>query len=603
MAIFGLFLLGMLLFVLCKEKIDVSQLGFVDEVQGMIIKPFYDEKDDVYYLFLPAYAGLNKITITKPDDVSVDFATSERDYGSDFSELPLDEPISLTIAANHRIKKFNVRIMQGKNLKTLFIETGDGAMEKVNLNKGDKAPASVVVVNSDGSVGFSGLGSITGRGNSTWSAAKKPYNLKFSQPVNLMGGERKSFQNWCLLANYLDDSQIRNDLCYYIADKVGVKYTSNIDFVSLYINGEYYGLYNLATKQNYLTDAEDILAVFELNDFTNNARLYDDKSDHDFYFRTRYGETGNIKKAINAFENVLYSDNVTYSQLENYADLHSIARKYFVDAVCALNDVGHSQYYMLDKDSAIFAICAWDYDTSWGNTWIPFSFSFNAITSGHPWYNALFKFKEFRQELLTLWEQHSDSLNLATDEHAKSVMDSIRNDWVMNNARWRNYPEYNPKAKFRFSGYDRNSLEDQAELIQDLYQKRMSFLRDYWSSPERFYEITFVNPASTPGNNVERVMYCHINDSLTSDMLPNDMYYDSEGNDITWYSDEGISIDSVGIVTHDMSFSEKILSQNHGMKDKMHKYLLLICVLPFFLCLIGLLVFKTVILPIRESRK
>lgn len=190
-AIFGLFLLGVLFFVLRNEKIDVSQLEFVDEVQEMTIKPFYDEKDDVYYLFLPAYAGLDKITITKPDDVSIDFATPERDYGSDLSELPLDEAVCLTIAANHRSKSFNFRVLQGMNLKTLFIETGTGAMEKINLNKGDKTPASVVVVDSDGSVGFSGLGSISGRGNTTWNAAKKPYNLKFSQPVNLMGGRKE----------------------------------------------------------------------------------------------------------------------------------------------------------------------------------------------------------------------------------------------------------------------------------------------------------------------------------------------------------------------------------------------------------------------------
>lgn len=57
-----------------------------------------------------------------------------------------------------------------------------------------------------------GTAEVKGRGNYTWTLAKKPYQIKLdgSKPVLGMG----SAKTWILLANYADMSLMRNKLAY-----------------------------------------------------------------------------------------------------------------------------------------------------------------------------------------------------------------------------------------------------------------------------------------------------------------------------------------------------------------------------------------------------
>ena len=65
---------------------------------------------------------------------------------------------------------------------------------------------------------------VKGRGNSTWAQVKKPYQIKFVNRVDLLGlGKSKK---WVLLANYLDDSFLRNDIAFNLAEMLGIKYNS-----------------------------------------------------------------------------------------------------------------------------------------------------------------------------------------------------------------------------------------------------------------------------------------------------------------------------------------------------------------------------------------
>ena len=84
---------------------------------------------------------------------------------------------------------------------------------------------------------------VKGRGNATWEWApdKKPYKIKFEKKVDLFGlGKAKK---WNLLANYMDDSNLRNDTAFYIANMLGMEYAYSGKYVELYVDGEYRGLY------------------------------------------------------------------------------------------------------------------------------------------------------------------------------------------------------------------------------------------------------------------------------------------------------------------------------------------------------------------------
>ena len=93
---------------------------------------------------------------------------------------------------------------------------------------------------SDTGVLYDGATEIRGRGNSTWSQPKKPYRMKFGKKANMFGmGKSK---HWVLLANYLDESLMRNTLAYDLSGSMGMEQMSTV-WVDVIMNGEYAGNY------------------------------------------------------------------------------------------------------------------------------------------------------------------------------------------------------------------------------------------------------------------------------------------------------------------------------------------------------------------------
>ena len=88
---------------------------------------------------------------------------------------------------------------------------------------------------------------IRGRGNTTWQGSeKKPYKLKFEEKQDILGmGKNK---HWILLANYFDESLVRNRLVYNMATAYGLAYSPKCISVDVVMNGEYLGSY-LLTEQ------------------------------------------------------------------------------------------------------------------------------------------------------------------------------------------------------------------------------------------------------------------------------------------------------------------------------------------------------------------
>ncbi|MCD8120064.1 MAG: CotH kinase family protein [Lachnospiraceae bacterium] len=92
---------------------------------------------------------------------------------------------------------------------------------------------------------YSGGISIKLRGNSTKYRAKQPYKIKLDSKADLYGmGENK---HWVLLANDIDHTQIRNMLVNDFSAALGMESMSSV-LVSLFLNGEYVGVYQLCEQ-------------------------------------------------------------------------------------------------------------------------------------------------------------------------------------------------------------------------------------------------------------------------------------------------------------------------------------------------------------------
>ncbi len=466
-----------------------------------------------------------------------------------------------------------------KKIPTMYIETIDGNLNYVHQEKTNKVLATIVTIDTNGNVIYSGRCKFSGRGNSTWRAwPKRPYKLKFEQPQDILC-LKDSSTIWCLLANYADNSQIRNALCYYIARQMGVSYTNNIYFVSLYINGEYFGLYNLATKQKFKTDVDSkVIAVFEKVVKNIYFKIpFDGVSSYDFVFRTKYGNTKEILNAINAFENVLYNDSSTYKDLLKYIDIESIARKNLVDLVTGNYDVSISQYYMLDDRHRISAINAWDYDISYGNQPENFDFQYNQIMTDNSWYNALFGFKEYREELLRLLQQNKKLLNEKTILFEDSVSNIIKEDLRKKANKWQ-------------------VANSDKEKIDSFRVKRLEFLKRYIENPNKFRHIKFV-----PSSGKEYTICYLPSDTIIEDMLPKELL-NMQGEDFGgWYTLDGTSIAEMDVINDDVEFYEKSEGTSGDPFDNSTvKYFLPLTVLLFLIMLLYF-IFKGVFIPIKEG--
>lgn len=102
---------------------------------------------------------------------------------------------------------------------------------------------------------YDGSMKIRGRGNTTWGYDKKPYKVKLDEKMDLFGfGKNK---HWVLLANYTDESHMRNMLSYNLSGEMGMPYMQSVH-VDLILNGEYKGTYQFCEQVKIAGSRVDI---------------------------------------------------------------------------------------------------------------------------------------------------------------------------------------------------------------------------------------------------------------------------------------------------------------------------------------------------------
>lgn len=131
---------------------------------------------------------------------------------------------------------------------------------------------------------------VKARGNYTLNYNKKPLRLKFDKKQKMLGlNDGEKFKNWVLLADYKDDSMLRNSTAFYLGNQLlgsDGYYTTDYRDVELYINGQYWGMYLLVEQQEVKGDRVDIT---EPEDDDGNEYLGTDIGyflEYDGYFNT-----------------------------------------------------------------------------------------------------------------------------------------------------------------------------------------------------------------------------------------------------------------------------------------------------------------------------
>ncbi|MDO4166575.1 MAG: CotH kinase family protein, partial [Eubacteriales bacterium] len=144
-------------------------------------------------------------------------------------------------------------------LPVAYIDTEDGAGIS---SKTEYKTAHMTIVGNEKYPGilYDGTISIKGRGNSTWLLPKKPYKIKLGTSTDMFGfGKNK---HWVLLANYYDDSLMRNTLAEQVAEIMGLQ-SMQTEWVDVVLNGEYVGNYQFSEQ---IRVGENRIEIFDWED-------------------------------------------------------------------------------------------------------------------------------------------------------------------------------------------------------------------------------------------------------------------------------------------------------------------------------------------------
>ena len=229
-------------------------LGAVDWFKGA---------DGVYYIFLPSTADKSNITVWFTADADVMCGETKLINGEATDVFANGDAYTLTCGD----ATYNVKFLQADGVGSVYVNTESGNMNAVHADKEHKEPGNILILDKNGDVQYDGaLEYIKGRGNSTWTLEKKPYNIKLDKKTDLFDmGKNKS---WCLLANASDWSMIKNQLSYDLARNLGIFTTSETYHVNLYLNGEYAGLYMLTEKVDI---GENRIDIYDLEGNTEDV--------------------------------------------------------------------------------------------------------------------------------------------------------------------------------------------------------------------------------------------------------------------------------------------------------------------------------------------
>ena len=165
----------------------------------------------------------------------------------------------------------------GTGVGSLFVQTSKG-LSYVESNKNNRDnKAKIAIVNENGVTEYCDTAEtsseIKGRGNATWGYRKKPYQIKLSAKTAILGMDKA--KTWILLANYTDQSALHNALAFELGGDLGVPYNIEYNFVNLYIDGEYRGLYMICEKVQVDDERVDITDLEKANEQANPNQALD----------------------------------------------------------------------------------------------------------------------------------------------------------------------------------------------------------------------------------------------------------------------------------------------------------------------------------------
>ena len=354
-----------------KRKIELAfndtylislKLNHVDFQEELV--PFYDYKTETFCFFVPGSTKAKSLWIATDSNTAISFAEIP---GVDNILITPEEPISVNING----ATYNVAIYYTSAITSLFVDTDLRDLGYIHADSTNRDSGHVTSLTGNNKLEYDAdFESIKGRGNFSWSydVSKKPYSLNLKENASL--AELPAYKHYKLLALYFEGDKLHSKIAYDMAKILGAPAYVESNWVNLYINGEYRGLYLLtpsiseATKYHqpnteYIFEKELSERCQELDDYilTDNEMPFlitSPDEDQDYDYASSY---------LQHKEDAIYASN--YS---DEIDIDSFATQFLVDEISLNFDAFKTSSYYFKKVNSdkLFAGPAWDYDGAFG---------------------------------------------------------------------------------------------------------------------------------------------------------------------------------------------------------------------------------------------
>ena len=237
-------LLGMIILLVAMGSAVYAEDGPIKKVS---VNPYGGEISDIdvvsweelsngYYLFLPSDTDPAKARI---------WVSSSGYVSLDGKPLTSGQTAEGLTPGKHILScedsSIELNVCYSANIPSVHIQTESKTLIRIHGNKEYKEKAIIRVYENGEMTLDKDLKQIKGRGNATWDCPKKPYNIKFDKKTDMFG--MGAAKKWTLLANYMDESLVRNSYGWEYAEALGMPFTSKYKHVDLYINEQYLGNY------------------------------------------------------------------------------------------------------------------------------------------------------------------------------------------------------------------------------------------------------------------------------------------------------------------------------------------------------------------------
>ena len=360
--------------------------------------------DGTRRIYLPASASDTEVILysTYTTDVTVNGVTIAP---GEFEVVPYTEGTAYTCSG---ATTQTVKIYKTDAEASLFVNAADGMTAKYDgsdtkvdkdatfdimsfFQSGTKnqeiAKAGGAVADANGVIDEQ-VKKMKGRGNTTWSESKKPFNITFKNAVSV--DDMLAGTKWSLLANAKDASLLRNRLVYDMANEVDMTYACDSRFVDFFVSGRYIGSYQLTQKieMGAGTVMPDLTEPDEDNPPTSNFDFIleldtstNADSSEDTWRKTNRNQVMTFKTPgeptddqitwamakYQAVEDALYGNDM--ETLAELVDIDDFAKAYLINEISKNIDAGVTSCYFTynSAQDKFYLSPVWDFDNAVGN--------------------------------------------------------------------------------------------------------------------------------------------------------------------------------------------------------------------------------------------